>query len=425
MHTMGGRRLDSRFDILVYRLVDGENIRKVGQTRFDFSPNAARGELPKLQWGDVVVLRSDQRQGGNFPPLSSDVLGLAGLSRTAENKRVTLHIGDRTHSLVLGGSRMKDPWDPTAEPLPSWTFSELIGRVAAIEPRVQLAAIKIQRTTDGKEHEWTVDLRSDASGAVKELPARLADGDRVVIPLRAANDPEALNQRRSGIFRAAPGRVFGERVFERKHDDPVPRTLCELIAESYAGSPMIVPHPDFSRITIHRLNGDSGEEEAIAVDLSEAVRKVEVQTPEADVRAHDIILQWGDMVEIAQINGVDPGAWTGFDLQTQLFFKKALTRSVRSGGKPVVLQPLFLVFQRSGRTWNVSYPSGGGTFQFHARPFPFTLQGFAGRVGGQNWDRVLRAKVRSGNQVREIDPKLVKPEEVWLRDGDEIEIEQL
>jgi hypothetical protein len=189
------------------------------------------------------------------------------------------------------------------------------------EPRADLSAVKVQRTVEGKLQEWTVDLRSE-NGAVKEVPARMSDGDRIIIPLRPPDDAEALAKRRKGIFQAAPGRVFGAQIFTWREKDHAPRTLGEFLVESYRASEMVIPDPDLSRIIIHRLKTDTGEEEHLPADFAKAISTGPDLEPE-EARKLDVPLEWGDIVEISS-REVPVADWAGLGSRAADFFNRAL-----------------------------------------------------------------------------------------------------
>jgi hypothetical protein len=209
--------------------------------------------------------------------------------------------------------------------LPQWTFSELIEHATAAEPRAKLDSIIVRRTVEGQTKEWTVNMSEN--GRVKDLPARIGDGDRIVIPLCTANDPEALTRRRGAIYQISQRTPFGERIFTRNDEDSRARTLCEFLMQTYLTSEMVIPQPDLSNITVHRLKGEDGDEEEIAVDLVKAIAATTKNTALEVASAADVPLQWGDVIEIRPGAG-DPEKWTSLSTQTILFLTKALTRSV-------------------------------------------------------------------------------------------------
>ncbi|MES2572431.1 MAG: hypothetical protein V4710_20575, partial [Verrucomicrobiota bacterium] len=126
----------------------------------------------------------------------------------------------------------------------------------------------------------------------------------------------------------------------KTNEEPCRRTLGELIAESYL-HPMIVPAPDLSNIIIHRLKNEQGEEEHIVVDLIQKMRSVE-NLDDQKARALDVVLQWGDVVEIPPIPGANPLGWRGLDQPTQTFLTSVLRRTI-----PLMIQGVPQGFQNS------------------------------------------------------------------------------
>ena len=177
-------------------------------------------EAPAIKWGDIVDLTSLP----SAPNASFSRRPTARLDGNLENwlknlppstyQRLTVQLGDRTRQfLVAPFSYAPTPeqcWSPSEEGmpgldyLPARSLPEIVALAIGAEPRAKPDAIKVQRMADGKTQEWTVDL-----SAKKQPPARLADGDLVIVPLRPREDAEALAARRSGIFQLAEGRVVG------------------------------------------------------------------------------------------------------------------------------------------------------------------------------------------------------------------------
>jgi hypothetical protein len=335
----------------------------------------------------------------------------------AASRKLTIQLGDRQGEVRMMGHQTE--WDPVHGPLPEWKFSEFVSHLIAAEPRADLSAIKVQREVDGKTREWTVDLRPQKGAeGVKPLPATLADGDRVSIALLPATDAAALAERRGGIYRVAPGCLLGERVFRLTASDNAPRTLCEVVAESYQHSRMVVPQPDLARIRIHRLKADGSGEETLEVDLVSPAAKVSAQTPGPEVRKLDVPLIWGDIVEFGSVPKAEIGGWTGLSGEMRLFLRKALTRLVtvlsagHKGVTPQLLLPVFADYE--------GHPSNAGVL-------------WKGNVGGQSPFRVwsvvrtasnlVKVRIRSKDSTREFTPETIGVNP-WLVEGDQVEIER-
>jgi len=384
-----------------------------------------------LQWGDVIVHEEHRAKASrglrSLPPPSPEYLPLT-------TKSVTIKIGDRTGQVVIGPKNDPLPqqqtencWNPAA-PLPGWKLSELVAHVVAAEPRAQLQAIKLRRIVDQKPMEWTVDLQG--SGGVKELPARIGDGDTIIIPLRPANSAEALAARRTSIFQTAPGRILGQQIFQRKNQGGSHRTLGEFLMQSYLAAEMIVPLPDLSKIVIYRLKAESGEEEKLNIDFTKATAVASNAIPTVQARALDFPLEWGDIVEIQP----GPGSaeqWTGFTSQTVLYLQKALKRSVqvringveiRSGDVPENdPEKASLYLSPDNPTF---LPGGSARPSNEHELSPFSVQKIA-RCFDVELKELVRVTIRSGEDVRVLTADQLRAIEPWVQHGDRVDIERL
>ena len=432
-------------EIVIYRGTGDESVKEVvrgrmtlpaGESTLRFGNEADPKKWPALYWGDVVVFEEGPRAQQAVPiPPGGPITDLF----PRKPKRVTVQLGNRTGELEIGEIRIKSPppsapapgarvrirkigvaedeanvWQPN-EPL-KWSFSELITRTVAAEARAELDAVKMRRTVDEKPQEWTVDVRGE--GGVKDLPARLADGDQIIIPLRPPDDADALARRRAGIFQAAAGRVLGQRIFESKAQENTPPTLCEFLMQSYLFGEMIVPLPDLSKITIHRLKGEAGEEETLSIDLRKAIASVSNQTTPEESRALDVPLHWGDVVEVAPLPG-DAKQWAGFSAPTVFFLQRVLTREVSwnsaaNAGK-VSLKPVFAAFRTTDAL------ERGGVNSPHS---PFSVQALLSAASIAP-EEIVRLAIRSGDGVREFTSEQIREMDLWLRDGDSVGIERL
>ncbi len=414
-----GSMIPIDFKLRVFRKTEGDKVQEVVNVPLTAS-RTIEGKLPELQWGDVVVLFREQTGGGlnqaqDFTRISSN--------SPFPPRKISVQLGERKSEVQLSGytlSVYSSPlWSPTGGSLPGWNISELVTYLASAEPRANVAAIKVQRKQpDGQLKEWTVDLRSDSPGRpIKHVPARLADGDALIVPLLPLNAPAAIAQRMKGIYRVSPGRIFGERVFEFTESDDAPRSLGELITEAYKTSEMVVPDPDFSRILIHRLNGANGTEETLTVDLAARIEQVSGKTSEDDARKLDYPLQPGDVVEIPMIEKEPAEKWEGFPGQVQLFFGKALARTVtvvaaNGEEKKVGLSPAFRAFRTMRNQDRLQWDAGLPKQSFRAWPLVSTEK------------NLLKVRIQSRGKTREFAPDALKTASPWLIDGDRIEIER-
>ncbi len=411
--------------------------------------NDAGAELPKIQYGDVLVLRRGAE-------ITLDTLRRWYAQQyTKEELNITLKIGERTQKIALKGLAMSklersqqlhgpqrvgnDPglhfaWSPVDGELPHWTLSELVAAAVELEPDAQLDAITLVRAVRGDASQYKIDLRlghgdeaeyfPDDSGfsKVKQLRARLADGDTIVIPIPSVPGSKSLAARRKAIFRAAPGRLFGDLVFQQSEGDPAGRTLAEVVSRAYH-SEMVVPNPDFAHIVIHRLKEDSNEEDSVLVDLAAIIRSRDwSESILDDARAADVALQWGDVVEIPQFADVANYKWTGLSDTTKMFLIKALQRNVtfkvdKSNPKDFQMGPAFLDFQSGGWRW----PGRDTTTAMEALS---TFDAMTVIKANPGLDKSFRKLilVREGLPKREFTRQEFEAANPWILHGDTIEI---
>jgi ankyrin repeat protein len=395
--------IPNQLTLVVYRSNQAGGVEQAEKVRLNpIGANAVTatrfGDLPDLRWGDVLVLCGLDPEGV-FGTQEVRMLQV-GTKRVVQ--KVSVQVGERRREvgLVVDGV-----WSPTDGTLPEWGFSELVAHLVEGEPRAQLGAVKLQRDVEGKPKEWTVDLRPEKPDiTVKSIPARLADGDRIIVPLLPENDPGALSIRKTGIYRIAPGRLFGECVFRFSEKDNAPRTLGDLIAETYYTSPsrMIIPDPDLAHVQIHRLKQESADEEHLEINLIPAIQQVSLEMPEADARKLDVPLLPGDIGEIAPRKDSKPQEWSGLNSAVQLFLTKALMRNVTLQVFPQAPKKVTIVptFQRPL----------GGSFRAMRLTKPE--------------NSTVKVRLRSGENVREFTAEEFSQVNPWLVDGDRLEVEQ-
>lgn len=378
-------------------------------------------KLPGLRWGDVLVFQPGPKAAS------------AGIQKwqndwrswiTSLKNKIDVQVGDHRGSfLIRHFTAMQDATPPmwrTGAALPAWDLSTLLKHIVAAEPRADLSAIRIDRLVGEKKHTWTVDARPpETLIGIQSIPVRLADGDQLTVPLLPAK-AELTAARKSGIYRTTANRILSERIFRQQPLDGVPRTLGELVTESYILSEMVISDPDFSNIRIHRLKNDQGEEEIIPVDWSKAIANVTVDTPAEEMRKVDVELQWGDVVEINSRTKDGSDDWSGFDGQTRLFFTRMLSRVVTIEGwtadvkefqvsKSFGMEPRFRKFSFGDQSVPASQLPKPYSSPFHAP--------YSSRI---NWVKVI---LRSGGTIREFTPEEWGKVNPWLRDGDAIEVQ--
>lgn len=418
---------------------------------------------PALRWGDVVLfLREDgprateAQQAQWNRALNSSLWQLSRTVHVAVGERAAVlkfnqptqypRLPDRPDSPPdeAESARVNDhpmyPWNPTAETLPSWTVSELVLHLTEGEPRAQLGAVRVERPTDdGKTQTWTLDLRAgqpaqaepgwdQQPSLVKRMPSRLADGDRLIIPLAPAGDPPALAARRSAIRFGARGLLFAQPVFLAGPQEIGARTLGELLMQAYLHPTMIPAAPDFSKIIIHRLKGSDGEEEAILVDLAQSIAALDLTAPAENARQADVPLRWGDTVEIGTLPQ-EPESWKGFDAATRGFLDYALSRDInwKVNGQPgaaVRLRPSFgLSWEAPSPILTVRPPDQAADGSGSEAQRPFTASTLLGALKINPGD-IVRFTLRVGFETQEFDATKLKALNPWLPVGSEVKIQQ-
>jgi len=304
-------------------------------------------EFPALKWGDIVeaTLRPDDTVTDQ--PTEQRLEGPAAwLLRGKLSFEVTFEQNGKSQPVRVNGSRMV--FDPSRSEVPYVGARGLAILMTGRRwtSRGENDPITIQR--EGFP-EITIPLWASS----KDFP--LLAGDKVIFKGDPAVDEP---DRASEIRLLSPGTPFTSVIFAKVGPSPQERasavtmpTLFQAVAEldgrnqsSMKGAPstpdllgpwmctkgligriapVILPHPDLSKITIRRLKEDGGEE-AIRVDLSSALEAAgEGMTPEA-AHGHDRLLQPGDIVEIPVRDDQVGKPWLGLGDKERLLLSKVL-----------------------------------------------------------------------------------------------------
>jgi len=130
-------------------------------------------------------------------------------------------------------------------------------------------------------------------------------------------------------------------------DEPLETRFPELADRVQAGKvPVILPHPDFSRVRIKRVGGD-GKQSIREVDLSGTIRQCGDNTPNEEARKADIALLPGDIVELP-LKTVQPDqAWNGFTSEEERFFRKALGGTVMVRKQDGIINPVGISYHQA------------------------------------------------------------------------------
>ncbi|MEM9236749.1 MAG: hypothetical protein AAGB14_08225, partial [Verrucomicrobiota bacterium] len=96
----------------------------------------------------------------------------------------------------------------------------------------------------------------------------------------------------------------------------------QTVASHSLQTPVVLPHPDFSKLKIHRLNED-GTRSVIEIDLAKEIAACTETTSPIQARSADIELMREDIIRL-DLKSTDE-AWTGFSDQQARFFRKVLS----------------------------------------------------------------------------------------------------
>ncbi len=334
------------------------------RSRFWFSPTIYRkadsGELalipvkismntkvgfPEMKSGDIIEFVSDQWEerevrnssmtnpasGLSRAPLDRRPLEFDSILRSSISKRVAITLGDREPiSMTLRGDvRLYDPLAPDVAPLArAGTLLELL-----LDPIARLGAT-VSLTREGKSIEFEI-----GSNELRDLRFENDDQLKVSMTPTSKDRYKHLALRSSGVA-LGWGATF---------PNESPPTLLQFLADFYrpvssvvagelddvsindflrSDTRAVIPHPDWSRITIQRWENNRENDEIIEVDLASLMKELREASP-ADVRKHDITLSHGDIVNLPmKKEAATLKRWTGFDETTKQFFGKALAYDV-------------------------------------------------------------------------------------------------
>jgi ankyrin repeat protein len=189
-------------------------------------------------------------------------------------------------------------------------------------------------------------------------------------------------------------------------------------AAPYGSRRVVVPFPDFSKITITRRDPKTGQLIYVPVDAAALVA--------AEDSSKDVPLEWGDLVNIPDREHKLNEQWLGLPADFVHSLAKCLARKITAvvKGQPQTVTLLPGVTDSfSQHELSLSNPFIAITLQFHLKE---ALNGSAQLLSTSDFTRV---------KVRRVDPTTGQPHEwvfneqtvdpdndLWLRDGDVIEV---
>jgi hypothetical protein len=336
------------------------------------------GALPELIAGDIIELdvgklvSTAEDHGNSLESLLSWHL------RKRVSFPVTVEIGGKPREIKLRGDLLS--YDPTKNEAPLLSAGHLA---------MLFLPVSADSGEGGLKPDSILTVRRQGSGDVRmDLAAtgaqafKLQSGDHLILP-ELESAMEGRRDPLSPIRLVVPDFHFtrnyhsvGGLAMSNKPALPMP-TLIHVLTDAYsprrsgqtAGAdqaletrfpdladrvqagevPVILPHPDFSRIRIKRIGGD-GKEIIQEVDLSEAIRQCSDDTPNAEARKADVALFPGDIVELPLNTGQPDQAWNGFTTEEERFFRKALDGTVMVRKQDGIIEPVAINYRQPA--WN-------------------------------------------------------------------------
>ena len=311
-------------------------------------------EIPALRWGDVVSVMMD------LPKSYSGASSNKGLPQDvlwSLRKRIafpiTVEIEGKPREITVRGDRIF--FDPTKNEVPLQGAQYVIELLRPPNACPDSVATAIVISRQG----WPDVRLAYASQEAKKFP--LEAGDRVKLEVTALNAGDIAAARRKAVFvevadypfarKFPPAVICTPTLIQAFVEMQLPwvfsdmrwaevdwKTLREYSAFGTSVDFNLLPHPDLSRIRIHRLQED-GAEKVIDVDLAKIIAAATDLTTPEEVRQADVMLQAGDIVEIFLLKDRLDQPWKGFTAAEEAFFNKALAVRVQvidSDGKVTI-----------------------------------------------------------------------------------------
>jgi ankyrin repeat protein len=380
--------------------------------------------LPELAVGDIIEMSekkipTEKSQDQEFTDQ------VAWHFRKRISFPVTLEIGGKAREIQLRGDLLV--FDPKRDEAPLLSAGHLAGLFLPVFDDSGRALVKSD-TLLTIRREGSPDIRMDLS-APGALAFPLQAGDRLILPdPGSVLDPMEWYRvpARLVLQDGGPVRSFGpvaDMTFTDKPSLTMP-TLIQVLTDTYASRwplaqgqeastrfpefskriqageiPVILPHPDFSRIRIQR------KDEILEINLSAAIQRCGDDTPAAEARQADVPLQPGDVVELPQKPGTREQAWTGFTKEEERFFRKSLDGVLMVRKPDGIIEPVEISYQAPAwqQTPHGMIPSAPASGVSSSR-----LKALTGMEA-----RGLKLK-RDGHELT------IDANDAFVRDGDEI-----
>lgn len=321
--------------------------------------------LPELAAGDIIEM-SEKSVPVEKSPDQKFTDQVAWQFRKRVSFPVTLEIGGKTREILLRGDLLV--FDPTRAEVPLLSAGHLASLFLAVSDDSSPSFLK-QDTLLTVRRNGSPEVRMDLSGR-GAFEFVLQSGDHLVLP-----DPESVIDTSRGsaipiqlkIADLGGARLFhplSTTFFEGMPSWTMP-SLIQVLTDAYGSSwaqsadqdltsrfpdfskriqtgeiPVILPHPDFSRIRIKRKG------ETLEIDLTAAIEGCTDDTASALARKSDVPLHPGDVVELPQKPGPPDQAWAGFTKKEERFFRKALGGVVMVRKKDGIIDPVEISYQQ-------------------------------------------------------------------------------
>jgi hypothetical protein len=345
---------------LVRHGADGDRIRIPIEWKGDDPlPPLQAGDIIEFSWGPVYRKPKDTADFNRY---------LTWNFRKRISFPVTVEISGKTQEFKLRGDFLS--FDPTNNEAPLLSAGHLARLFLPASQTLKPNSILTIR------RQGSADIRMDlsASGAGE---FELRSGDHLILP--ESMEAETTDKNLCPVRLIIPGfnysrtyRPVGNIQITDNPSLPFP-TLIQALTDAYSpwgadrnvsgeqamenrypefsswvqqgDVPVILPHPDFSRIRIKRIGGD-GKETVREVDFSDAIRRCAEDTPDAEARKADVALFPGDIIELPL--KIDPSAspWLGFTAEEERFFRKALGGTVMVRKQDGIIEPVEISYRQ-------------------------------------------------------------------------------
>lgn len=337
-----------------------------GQLQQQVLTDWTEGNPPILQWGDIVEFVSAHWDtpvsGRNAEYIRNLPSDLQARLRAALVRHLTVNLEGKSYPMTLRGAlKVYNPHKPEAPLTDAVTLIKMMG---GADLRWYHAGVRVKRLPEQGGGELTSQITGGTTiplqeGDVVDLTGDPATWRRNGSGISVVSPPvKGLSNYSSDIFLLSPDLAFSKVVKNSSFSAPTliqflatayppvsPASLSKLAPEGRIGSvsdlppgravlslsdePLqsVLPHPDWSRITIRRV-AENQQILEIPVDLASAIAACTDATTPEQARMADVPLMAGDTILLPVRQDRKDLAWTGWDAATIRFFSKALAMEV-------------------------------------------------------------------------------------------------